>query len=121
MTLAAGYSASIDGNYGQGYRPAYRVVDSRTVELRGTVQKGTGLGGVGANGWADADVCATLPAEVRPAETAHAPIAGATTGAANSYGAFQVRVTTGGAVTFKSAIAAAPGWIALDGVRYDLT
>ncbi|KAB2347359.1 hypothetical protein [Actinomadura rudentiformis] len=116
ITLASGYSTSVAG----GYTPSYRFRSRLEVELRGGVRKGTGAGGVGVNGFANGDTMATLPAEIRPAQTIHAVVVGATTGAAASYGVFRVIITSAGALQWHSGIAAAPGWIALDGIRYDL-
>lgn len=120
LTLNSGYSAALTGGLGFGHLPQYRFRTNTEIELRGTIQKGTGAGGVGVNGFANGDSPFTLPSGARPAQTAYAAIRCSAGGAANSYGIVGMDLNNAGVFTFRSNIANAPGWLALDQIRFDI-
>lgn len=120
VPMNAGYSAALTGGLGFGHLAQYRFRTAREVELRGTVQKGTGAGGVGVNGFANGDTPFTMPAGTLPAQTVYYPIRCSAGGAASSYGVASCDLVSSGVFSYRSNIANAPGWIALDGVRYDI-
>ncbi|WP_242892413.1 hypothetical protein [Actinomadura litoris] len=121
LTLNAGFTAALTGGLGFGYVPQYRFRSAREVELRGTIQKGTGAGGAGANGFANTDNPFTMPAEAWPAQTVYGPIKCSTVGGASSYGVVGGQMTNAGIFLYATGIANSPGWIALDGFRYEIT
>lgn len=123
LTLKAGYSAANPaggGGLGFGYLPQLRWLSRTQVELRGAIQKGTGAGGAGANGFAGGDSALTLPSEAWPAQIVFAPIRCSSGGGAASYGVAGSQISAAGVLTYQTGIANAPGWIALDGVLYDI-
>jgi hypothetical protein len=119
--LVAGYSAAATGAYGAGYMPQYRFRLRTEIELRGTIQAGTGAGGTGANGFDNADSFINLPSGTWPLQTVHATVVGATGGGTASAGVFRIVISNAGVITYHNNVGSAPGWIALDGVRYSLT
>lgn len=120
ITFNAGYSAALTGGLGFGRLAQYRFRSVGEIEMQGTVQKGTGAGGVGANGFANGDTPFQMPAGARPPQLVYYPIRCSAGGAANSYGVVGSEVQTGGNFIMRTNIANAPGWISLDGIHYEI-
>ena len=126
IPLNAGYAAALTGGLGFGYAPQYRFRSAREIELRGTIQKGTGAGGAGVNGFANGDspftmpTTPTVPTTTRPAQTVFPPIRCSAGGGASSYGVAGGELLNTGVFSYRTNIANTPGWIALDGIRYDI-
>lgn len=114
LTLNPGYSAR-----GGSYRPQGRMLGPNTVQLRGTVNKGTGAGGLGANGFAAGDQPFVLPAGMRPAATIYRAV-GCQVRASN-FGTAQLQIGAGGVCTFQTSAAHDPGFVSLDGWEFDRT
>lgn len=103
----AGYSAQVGG---VGFVPAWRWLSPYSVQIRGTVKKGTGAGGAGANGMANGDQpFSGLPAAIQPAEVINT--ACACQARASNYGVCRMQINTNGTIVFSTSAAHDPGWV----------
>lgn len=118
LSFNAGYS-NLTAAGGTGFNCEYRMLNDDTVELRGTMHKGTGAGGAGANGFAGGDTPITLPAAIRPAEQIQ--YAGGCQSRAANFGTYRMQISAAGNMSFQTSAAHDPGWVSIDGWRYSLT
>lgn len=115
IALNAGYSARDAAR-----PPAYRFLSATRVELRGTINKGDGSGGVGANGFANSDTPFTLPSGLDMWPSGLVRFAAACMTRASNFGVCYLDLSVAGVATFRTSAAHDPGFVSLDGWSYDV-
>lgn len=103
---------------GSGYACAYRFLSPNDVELRGTMHKGTGAGGVGANGFAGGDIPITFPGALNLRPAGQIQYSGGCQSRAGNMGNYRAQLSAAGNLSFQTDVAHDPGWISIDGWHY---
>ncbi len=113
----AGYS-DLSAAAGFGFFVEYQKLCEGLIVLRGTMHKGTGAGGAGANGFAAGDIPMTLPVGLRPPQQMQ--YAGGCQARAANFGTYRMQISAAGNISFQTSAAHDPGWVSVDGLRIPL-